>query len=156
MKHAALLICQLISEKHLALLAIYMNLHLKTSPNLPERMEQEHKLSKPKKIKKYDFLFLSHGLPISMKPKASLLIVIDLLMPAIKSSEFTTMRPVGEKQHLWTKILDKFRIIILNNAFAFADFYLSNSGCQCLKVPRSHHSSPSIQCCCTLLIYSLF
>lgn len=36
---------------------------------------------------------------------------------------------------------------LLNNAFAFADFSLSNSDCWHLKVPSSHYSQPSTQCC---------
>lgn len=87
---------------------------------------------------------------------ASLLIFIYPLTPAIKSSKFIILRPVGEKQHLGgKKNLDKFRSIILNNAFAFSDFYLTNSGCQCLKVPSSHYSNPSMQRY-TQLTYSLF
>lgn len=88
---------------------------------------------------------------------ASLLLFIYLPTPAIKSAKFIILRPVGEKQHLQgekKENLDKFRSIIFNNA-SFADFYLTNSGCQCLKVPSSHYSKPSIQWC-TQLIYSLF
>lgn len=55
-EHASLFIYQLISEKQLALGAMYVNLFFKTLPNLLERVKQEHKLSKPKKRKKYDFL----------------------------------------------------------------------------------------------------
>ena len=156
MKHIALFTYQLISEKHLALLAIYINLLIKTLPNLVERMEQEYKLLKPKKRKKfYGFLFMSEGIPISIKQMASLLIFIYLLMSAIKSSKFIILRLVREKQHLRKKNLDIFRIIILNNAFAFADFYLSNSGYPGLKVPSSHYSEFSRKCC-ILLTYSLF
>lgn len=158
MKHFALFICQRISEKHLATWAIYTNVLFKTWPDLLERMEQEHKPSKPKKKQKYqDFLvhILRHT-NIHKSQRASLLLFICLVMPAIKSPKFIILRPGGEKQHLLKrKNLDKFKIIILNNAFASADFYLSNSGCQHLKVPSSHYSKTSIQCR-TQLICSLF